>query len=78
MEFQNYTKTHSKHSNGNNFKNYRTSKKEHYSNFVSTNSNQKFVIQVNTEKIGKLIGKSGSNIRELQDKTKTKIHVSIN
>ncbi|XP_006607867.2 probable ATP-dependent RNA helicase DDX43 [Apis dorsata] len=76
MEFQqNYTKVHSKHSNGNNFKNYRTGKKEHYSNFVSSNSNQKFVIQVNTEKIGKLIGKSGSNIRELQDKTKTKIHV---
>lgn len=37
----------------------------------------KITIHIETDKVGKLIGKSGSNIRELQDKTNTKIRVSV-
>ncbi|KZC13703.1 PREDICTED: probable ATP-dependent RNA helicase DDX43 [Dufourea novaeangliae] len=36
---------------------------------------EKFIIHIETDKVGKLIGRSGSNIRELQDKTNTKIQV---
>ncbi|XP_043251393.1 probable ATP-dependent RNA helicase DDX43 [Colletes gigas] len=36
----------------------------------------KFIINIDSDKVGKLIGKSGSNIRELQDKTSTRIHVN--
>ena len=35
----------------------------------------KITIHIETDKVGKLIGKSGSNIRELEDKTNTKIRV---
>lgn len=56
------------------------SRRNNYSNSYHNNSNQRyeeFIIKIDTDKIGKLIGKSGSNIRDLQDKTKTRIHVSI-
>lgn len=53
---------------------------ERYPNFPRNNYNARYnqsVIQIGTGKVGRLIGKSGSNIRELQDKTNTRIHVSI-
>ncbi|KAK9310784.1 hypothetical protein QLX08_000081 [Tetragonisca angustula] len=55
------------------------SRRNNYSNSYHNNSVQKckeFIMKIDTDKIGKLIGKSGSNIRDLQDKTKTRIHVS--
>ncbi|XP_050586718.1 probable ATP-dependent RNA helicase DDX43 [Bombus affinis] len=51
---------------------------ERYPNFPRNNYNARYnqsVIQIGTGKVGRLIGKSGSNIRELQDKTNTRIHV---
>lgn len=42
---------------------------------TSDNNSEKLVIYIETEKVGKLIGRSGSNIKELQEKTSTRIHV---
>ncbi|XP_053996758.1 probable ATP-dependent RNA helicase DDX43 [Hylaeus anthracinus] len=39
------------------------------------NKSDKFIVNIDSDKVGKLIGKSGSNIRDLQDKTNTRIHV---
>ncbi|KAK1118071.1 hypothetical protein K0M31_015350 [Melipona bicolor] len=51
------------------------SRRNNYSNSYNQKCKE-FIIKVDTDKIGKLIGRSGTNIRDLQDKTKTKIHVS--
>ena len=56
------------------------SRRNNHSNSNYNNFNQKYeksIIQVDSENIGKLIGKAGTNIRDIQDKTKTRIHVSI-
>ncbi|XP_033176272.1 probable ATP-dependent RNA helicase DDX43 [Bombus impatiens] len=51
---------------------------ERYPNFPRNNYNVRYdqsVIQIGTGKVGRLIGRSGSNIRDLQDRTNTRIHV---
>ncbi|XP_060814264.1 probable ATP-dependent RNA helicase DDX43 [Bombus pascuorum] len=51
---------------------------ERYPNFSRNNYKVRYdqsIIQIGTEKVGRLIGRSGSNIRELQDRTNTRIHV---
>ncbi|XP_071859561.1 probable ATP-dependent RNA helicase DDX43 [Bombus fervidus] len=53
-------------------------RREQYPNFSRNNYNVRYdqsIIQIGTEKVGRLIGRSGSNIRELQDRTNTRIHV---
>lgn len=60
--------------------NYRN-EENHYNNSRYSNSDcesEKFIIHINSDKVGKLIGRSGANIKDLQSKTNTKIHVIIN
>ncbi|XP_031835118.1 putative ATP-dependent RNA helicase DDX43 [Nomia melanderi] len=57
----------------NNYFRNEQSKPVHYDNYDSRPN--KLTIQIDTDKVGKLIGKNGYNIRELQDKTNTKIHI---
>ncbi|KOC61391.1 putative ATP-dependent RNA helicase DDX43 [Habropoda laboriosa] len=50
---------------------------DQYSNSHNNFNNEfeKLIIHISTDKVGRLIGRSGSNIRDLQDKTSTKIHI---
>ncbi|XP_043589785.1 probable ATP-dependent RNA helicase DDX43 [Bombus pyrosoma] len=62
----------------NNYQHNTFRKGERYPNFPRNNYNIRYdqsVIQIGTEKVGRLIGRSGSNIRQLQDRTNTRIHV---
>lgn len=51
----------------------RSFRSEQYSN---SDKFDRLEMHIDTEKVGKLIGRGGSNIQELQDKTGTRIHVS--
>ncbi|CAL7939654.1 unnamed protein product [Xylocopa violacea] len=75
---QSYGKSYSRSNNRGNNRGRNSFRRDQYSNSVRNNFDQqseKLVIRIDTEKVGKLIGKSGSNIRELQDKTGTRIYV---
>ncbi|CAK9811544.1 Probable ATP-dependent RNA helicase DDX43 [Anthophora quadrimaculata] len=52
-------------------------KRDRYSNSHENYNDEfeKLIVDIDTNKVGKLIGRSGSNIRDLQDKTNTKIHI---
>ncbi|CAK9807040.1 Probable ATP-dependent RNA helicase DDX43 [Anthophora plagiata] len=52
-------------------------KRDRYSNSHENYNGEfeKLIVDIDTNKVGKLIGRSGSNIRDLQDKTNTKIHI---
>ncbi|XP_034187499.2 putative ATP-dependent RNA helicase DDX43 [Osmia lignaria lignaria] len=57
--------------------NYRNEENQ-YNNSRYSNSDcesEKFIIHINSDKVGKLIGRSGANIKDLQSKTNTKIHI---
>ncbi|XP_017884968.1 probable ATP-dependent RNA helicase DDX43 [Ceratina calcarata] len=72
---QTYGRTYSRRNDrGNNRNDYR---KREYTNssYNDQQSTDKFMIQIDTEKVGKLIGRGGSNIRDLQDKTGTRIQI---
>ncbi|XP_076763300.1 putative ATP-dependent RNA helicase DDX43 [Xylocopa sonorina] len=75
---QSYGKVYSRSNNRGNNRGRNSFRRDQYSNSARNNFDQqseKLVIHIDTEKVGKLIGKSGSNIRELQDKTGTRIYV---
>lgn len=56
-------------------------RRNYYSNRGQNNSfeekSDQITIHIDSAKVGKLIGKSGSNIRDLESKTSTKIRVSV-
>ncbi|XP_026674941.1 probable ATP-dependent RNA helicase DDX43 isoform X2 [Ceratina calcarata] len=75
MDYKQNGRTYSRNINdrGNNRNDYR--KRENTNSSYKNQQSEKFMIQIDTGKVGKLIGKGGSNIKDLQDKTGTKIKI---
>lgn len=52
-----------------------SSRRQNYGNPNEENDDEKYILHIESAKIGKLIGKGGSNIRELQERSNTKINI---
>ncbi|XP_003707581.1 putative ATP-dependent RNA helicase DDX43 [Megachile rotundata] len=77
-----YTAINSKFTKHGNKERYRRNNYKYEENQFSNSSynnvdyeSEKFIIHISSDKVGKLIGRSGANIKDLQSKTNTKIQI---